>query len=387
MTFAAQQEGTHMLGEYEGASSHVNLATPLFDSSLPAIRTSIAGISNAKYEQLTDGSKEIYKQVLRVFERNKLEYFLFAGAIVGYVRNGRMPPWNDDLDVIIFEDQIKHFETVVLPLLRDCGYVCWPVAAPYTGGGYHILGLQQDTNTRRASIELADGIRVVVPWAQIDVFYTSVDSAGLIRNLSGWGMYHTKQIPETWVRPGTFVHLDSLRARAFSNYEKDIWHEYGNVAANIVVHSHDKVALKLMGSDWEKFEFDYDALLSTMVRGMPPSLCRAQLAGFVANTDRRLDMPADANFDTIAKVICERGLGQVNLTGADQSFWVLDLKRLFPGVKLDVLLSTEKEAKRAVHLRRFIDGVKFSDPAVRKIYEDCLLASDVTFSSARGCST
>jgi hypothetical protein len=370
-------------GAYEGASSHVNLATPLFDNSLPAIRTSIAGISNAKYEQLTDGSKEIYKQVLRIFERHKLEYFLFAGAIVGYVRNGRMPPWNDDLDVIIFEDQIKLFETVVLPLLRDSGYVCWPVAAPYTGGGYHILALQQDMNSRRASIELADGIPVVVPWAQIDVFYTSVDAAGFIRNLSNWGMYHTKQVPETWVRPGTFVHMDSFRARVFSNYEDDIWHEYGNVASNIVVHSHDKVALKLMGSDWEKFEFDYDALLSTTVTSLPPSLSRARLAQFVADGSRKFEAPADANFDTIAKLICEKSPGQVTLTGADQSYWVLDLKRLFPGVKLEILIATEKEAKRAVHLRRFIDSIRFSDPAIRKIYEDCLLASDVTPNSRR----
>ncbi|WP_319797442.1 LicD family protein [Nitrobacter sp.] len=359
----------------------MNLATPLFDSSLPAIRTSIAGISNAKYAQLTDGSREIYKQVLRVFERHKLEYFLFAGAIVGYVRNGRMPPWNDDLDVIIFEDQIKLFETVVLPLLRDCGYVCWPVAAPYTGGGYHILALQQDGNSRHASIELADGIRVAVPWAQIDVFYTSVDASGFIRNLSNWGMYHTKQIPETWVRPGTFVHLDSFRARVFSHYEDDIRHEYGNVASNIVVHSHDKVALKLMGSDWERFEFDYDALLSTRVRSLPPSLNRGRLAEFVPDADRRGEMRPDANFDAIAKMICEGNLGQVTLTGADQSFWVLDLKRLFPGVKLEVLIGTEKEAKRAVHLRRFIDGLQFSDPAIRKIYEDFMLANDVTLSS------
>lgn len=364
----------------------MNLATPLFDSSLPAIRTSIAGISNAKYEQLTDGSREIYKQVLRVFERYKLEYFLFAGAIVGYVRNGRMPPWNDDLDVIIFEDQIKLFETVVLPFLRDCGYVCWPVAAPYTGGGYHILALQQDANSRRAPIELADGIPVVVPWAQVDVFYTRVDAAGFIRNLSNWGMYHTKQIPETWVRPGTLVHLDSFRARVFSNYEDDIWHEYGNVASNIVVHSHDKVSLKLMGSDWEKFEFDYDALLSTRVKGLPPSVSRARLAEFVPEARRQYEAPAGANFDFISKMICEDGPGQVTLTGADQSFWALDLKRLFPGVKLDVLISSEKEAKRAVHLRRFIDSVQFSDSGVRHIYEHCLLAGDVTSNSRRSRS-
>ncbi|MCV0386563.1 MAG: LicD family protein [Nitrobacter sp.] len=362
----------------------MNLATPLFDNSLPAIRTSIAGISNAKYEQLTDGSKEIYKQVLRIFERHKLEYFLFAGAIVGYVRNGRMPPWNDDLDVIIFEDQIQIFENRILPLLRECGYACWPVAAPYTGGGYHILALQQDANSRCASIELADGIPVVVPWAQIDVFYTSVDEAGFIRNLSNWGMYHTKEVPETWVRPGTFIHLDSFRARVFSNYEDDIRHEYGNVAANIVVHSHDKVALKLMGSDWEKFEFDYDALLSTRVRGIPPSLSRKRLAEFVPDANRRFETSADENFDAIAKTICEDALGHVTLTGADQSFWVLDLKRLFPSVKLEVLIGTEREAKRAVHLRRFIDSVQFSDPTIRKIYEDCLLANDTTISRRSG---
>ena len=83
-----------------------------------------------------------------------------------------MPPWNDDLDVIIFEDQIRLFEDSTLPLLRECGYACWPVAAPYTGGGYHILALQQDA-TRHASIELADGSGLVAVLNQLIIVAAS----------------------------------------------------------------------------------------------------------------------------------------------------------------------------------------------------------------------
>ncbi|MCK1368318.1 LicD family protein [Bradyrhizobium sp. 62] len=361
----------------------MNLAAPLFDSSRPAIRTSIAGISNARYEQLTDGSKHIYRQVLTAFDHFKLEYYLFAGAIVGYVRNGRMPPWNDDLDVILFEDQIEFFESKVVPALREAGYECWPVADPYTGGGYHILALQQDTKTRDTSIELARDLRVKVPWAQVDVFYTKLDEAGLIRNLSSWGMYHKKQIPEGWVKPGTFIHLDSLRARVFSKYEEDIMHEYGNVGMNIVVHSHDKVALKLMGTAWSKFEFDYEGIVSTTVGGLPPSLDQARLAKFIPDAERSYEAPSEASLDTLANDICAGGFGSARLTG-EHNFWAMDLKRLFPEVKLEAQLGSEHDAKRAVHLRHFIDQVRFSNGSIESVYGECLRASRIVAGHASG---
>jgi hypothetical protein len=116
-------------------------------------------------------------------------------------------------------------------------------------------------------------------------------------------------------------------------------------------------------------------------------LSRTRLAEFAPDAGRQFETPADANFDAIAKQVCEGRPGRVTLSGADQSFWVLDLKRLFPGVKLEVRVATEKEAKRAIHLRRFIDSVQFADPAIRKVYEDFLLASDGPPSSRRSCST
>lgn len=96
---------------------------------------------------------------------------------------GKCHPWMDDIDVMIFEDEIEKFETVVLEALKGCGFHffaprLWP------NGGYHILALQKSRN-RDDSIAFIPTVQVKVPWAQVDVFYSKVDEDGFIRNCDG----------------------------------------------------------------------------------------------------------------------------------------------------------------------------------------------------------
>ena len=82
----------------------------LFDLEQSGYCTQIAGYSHALHPQCSDISKYLYKKVFSLFERYGLGYFAFAGVLLGYVRNQSMPPWLDDMDVMIFEEDFEKFD-------------------------------------------------------------------------------------------------------------------------------------------------------------------------------------------------------------------------------------------------------------------------------------
>ena len=327
----------------------------LFNFKQFGIFTSIAGYSHASYSQYTQGSHHIYKKLIAIFYYFNLEFYLFAGSMVGYVRNRAMPKWMDDLDILIFEDQIELFEEKIVPYLKECGFNCFtPASMPQAG--YHVLALQQG-DQRDLTIPLAEGIDVTVPWAQIDVFFTKVDEKGIIRNLQGWGLYHVKDIPEDWVRPGLMVNIENCPFRVFSNYKEDIARQYGDVMNNVVVHTHEKTFLTLPNTRWEDVNNEFLRIIAETAQAVPPDVTDAQVTAHRPNPSCKIQTLPNDSFNAIVAAIVRSQAGAVILTGGDQSFWVIDLKRLFPSVALTVEIMTSYEASRAAHLRDYIDSV------------------------------
>ena len=81
-----------------------SIVAPLIDFRQLGYKTSVAGYSHVKHVQFTDIHRHLYEKVFKLFDNLGLNYFVFAGALVGYVRNGELPPWMDDMDVMIFEE-------------------------------------------------------------------------------------------------------------------------------------------------------------------------------------------------------------------------------------------------------------------------------------------
>ena len=353
----------------ESASLQDQVAA-LFEPGEHGIFTSAAGFSHAKYDQYTEMSRHVHKQMLQMLDRCGVEYYLFAGSMVGYVRNGDMPYRMDDLDIIIMDENIQTFEESAVPVFAECGFNCF-FQKRFTGGGYHVLSMQQG-NDRKLSIPLSDTKNVTVPWAQIDAFYSTVDENGFIRNPAAWGLYHNKDIPVDWVKPGVMVDFDDVKVRVFSEYEADIRKEYGDVLNNIVIHSHDKMYLKAPNVPWAEFEAVFLKHLADTSSQMPETVSQNTLdhyqsqAGVVYSTD------IGESFSAICAGVLRMNAAAVHLTDGEQIFWVMDVKRLLPQLTIHVTAHTPLQAQRAAHLRDFIDVVDHTTDAVRQEYEKCI---------------
>jgi hypothetical protein len=348
---------------------------PLFDTLISAHYTDIAGITNAKFPQYTKAARHVYKQLLNVFDVFNLEYFLFAGSMVGYVRNKKMPRWMDDLDLIIFEDQIQRFEGEIIPHLQNAGFNCFK-PHQFPNAGYHVLSMQTSKH-RESGIDYADDIRIRVPWAQIDVFYTRVDKDGFIRNLDGWGLYHQKDIPVDWVKPAKSIRVEGRRINAFRKYRKDIEKQYGDVINNIRISDHKQTFLDLRNTHWSVIDKALDVHNKMHAQALPPSVNTMQLTAYIPNENTQYFAKKSDNFDTIVKAIVDQNAGKVLLREAAHIFWVMDLKRLFPAVHIIVQLQNKIAAQRAAHLYAFIDVVLAEDIELKALFDQYLQYLDI----------
>jgi len=350
-----------------------SIASPLFSFDREGFVTSIAGPTNARYVPCTDAARHLYNKVFSVFDELGLEYFVFAGALVGYVRNKRLPPWLDDMDVILFEEHIRFFEDTVVPELTSMGFNCRPVSKSFAGGGFHILGLQQSAN-RQDKIPVSKEQLVSVPWFQVDVFFSKVDQNGFVKNLSGWGLYHRRKVQFNWFRKPQRVEMEGLIFSTISCIEDDVREEYGDVCNELVIKTHGVTFLSAAHMEWEAFEAEFERLLNALCSNLPPSISvrQAEFEAFTPREKSFLDVDIKSTFDDICGEILKTRASMINLQSENHIFWVMDLKRLFPKLIIKVAVSDFRELARAVHLSDFIDGCCFSSEKVSEQYQKML---------------
>jgi tetratricopeptide (TPR) repeat protein len=102
----------------------------LFEPSKACFYTYVAGWSNAKFVPCTQLHRHVYSKFFALLNRLSVNYYVFAGALVGFVRNGSFPEWMDDMDIMIFEEDIVDFERRVVPLIESCGFTVWKPSPP-----------------------------------------------------------------------------------------------------------------------------------------------------------------------------------------------------------------------------------------------------------------
>ena len=113
-------------------------ANAVIDKKRNAGHSVLTGPFNLRVPHLSEVAVNFFINVLDVLERHHIDFFVFAGAQVGFHRNGRLPSWSDDLDLLVFEDQINNV-TRAAKELRKLGYFIKQPQAPYASGGIQIF--------------------------------------------------------------------------------------------------------------------------------------------------------------------------------------------------------------------------------------------------------
>ena len=219
------------------------MLTELFRDE-PLLYLPKSGILNCKTVIYNNYLHDLFHNIFNIFDKYQLEYYVFAGSAVGYVRNKKNIPWADDYDIIIFEDQQTKFEEII-PILNKNHYFCsrpdvgrpdlypqlcgWQISKPYYG---------QDLENGRFFL--------------LDVFLTKVDENNNIRNTCKFGGYDNKKIPLEYVKPQNIVTFDNLKLPFFSNIEEYVKLEYGDVFNNVIIQvNHNRNGLLKLNSDWK----------------------------------------------------------------------------------------------------------------------------------------
>jgi phosphorylcholine metabolism protein LicD len=61
---------------------------------------------------------DLLKNVAQAFEKHGVTYWLDFGTLLGIVREGRILPWDDDMDISIFEEDREKVENIVMPEIK-----------------------------------------------------------------------------------------------------------------------------------------------------------------------------------------------------------------------------------------------------------------------------
>lgn len=80
-----------------------------------------------KLQDVHYANYELLKEVDRIFKKNVIEYFMFAGTLIGAIRHQDFIPWDDDVDIAMTREMFnKMISNNVLDQVSDDFEVVYP---------------------------------------------------------------------------------------------------------------------------------------------------------------------------------------------------------------------------------------------------------------------
>ena len=86
-------------------------------------------------QQLQKVLVEILKEIDRICRANNIQYYLYGGTLLGAVRNGKIIPWDDDMDIVMYREDYDRFLEVCKTQLNEL----YSVQTCFNDPGYPLL--------------------------------------------------------------------------------------------------------------------------------------------------------------------------------------------------------------------------------------------------------
>lgn len=318
----------------------------------------ITGLKIKTYNELIHGYAKIFFGILDMFQ---LEYFVFAGTSVGYVRNQKNIPWVDDYDIMIFEKDIHFLKETILPYLVEMGFLCnGAIFDDEINGGYHVVSNE------------------ITNFFLCDIFFSKIDENNNIKNLSGWGLYHLKNVPYEYIMPPTKRMIDDLYLPFFNKIDEDVFLEYGDVINNCVIQvDHGQSNIKIAGHFLKVYE-NFDGLKNFAIQNTK-NVIRIN-KNLVSEKNKKLVLTSDTDiftgaldaFNTIdifeLLKICADNISEIYILDQKYLQYCIDVKFYFSEIKIYYYDINDILIKNIFYLN-YVDIVKFKNNDAIKNFE------------------
>lgn len=221
-------------------TSKIELYNKLFTND-PLLYLPKKGVLNCKTLIYNNYVHDLFHNIFNIFDKYGLEYYVFAGSAIGYLRNKKNIPWADDYDIIIFKDQQTKFEEIINVLNKNTYHCTMPhIRRPdlYPNFCGWQIGKSFIGNNKNGFL--------------LDVFLTTVDENNNIRNTCKWGRYDTKKIPLEYVKPQNYLIFDNLKLPFFNNVEDYVKLEYNDVFNSVRIYlNHTQTGIIVINNNWK----------------------------------------------------------------------------------------------------------------------------------------
>jgi glycerol-3-phosphate cytidylyltransferase len=179
-----------------------------------------SGFTNSHLTHYSKFNNDCANVYFKIMNSCDIEYFVFAGTMIGYMRDGYNIPWVDDYDIIIFEEYINDYKEKVLPILQQYGF------KNRTRWGYENL------------LTTSGNYEDFFYPTEFEIFTSQIKNDRVYCLRRHWGRYNLFPVTVDMIRPCRKVKLIDVDTEipVFQEYEKDIKMEYGDINDNVCIH-------------------------------------------------------------------------------------------------------------------------------------------------------
>lgn len=317
----------------------------LYNKQCKLFYTPLTGLSGIKLMTYTEHIHLIAKVFFKILEYYDLEYYVFGGSSVGYIRNGKNIPWIDDYDIIIFENSIDKFENKILPILKKNGFI-----NTRTIVGYTIF-------TAKLKLENKDGCS---NFFDCDIFYSKLDKNNnvicLYDNINDNCKY---SLPYDVVVPRSKKTLDDLELYFINKPEEEVRLYYGDIMNRCVINmDHGRNGYIILDNHYQKYYKLFEKYKDIGIKNTKKYIYNN--TNYKPEKELSITKKNTYTILELLKYIDNNNIGKINILDENQLKHVCNIKYYFKDIKITFYVLTEIDYLNILYLN-YTDIVYFKD--------------------------